>query len=137
MEITCTNCNTTISQVNYSCNATNRDYGYIILNNTSEYSIGEENVNNSETIDTEDYTYECPECDQELNYSWINNQIRENDTHKKIEHKIEIKGNKNRSGVTNNNIFICPTCDNSAVIGYTDKFNFCTKCKKESEIKNN
>lgn len=70
----CPECGEQIESLNYACHTTGREWGRAYIGNDG---ISDHNCTDSETSETDDYEYECPECGNIISYQYIEANIQE------------------------------------------------------------
>lgn len=71
--VTCPECESDLRELRYSCATAGREYGSASIMSDG---IGDHEMDDSSTDDSEDYTYSCPECSHSMTEEWVEENLQ-------------------------------------------------------------
>jgi len=139
----CPHCHALIDGVKYECYTSGKEWGRAYIN--KEGFFENYDCDDSETNDTSDYEYECPECGHSIYESDFENQTLEedereekvNEDNKPIEYDEDeeleelLSAGDNEDLPDKNEYFHCPKCSYPNFINRGEKTCDCVNCGKE------
>lgn len=143
MQFKCPYCEEIIDKVNYSCDTSGQEYGDACIDDEGEFTDHRHNDSNSN--DSDNYIYQCPECDHELDQSEL---IKVNDD-KKTEENTNEDGKPIQTPIVmplnelisdnsqsffqidstfNNDYVVCKECGEKNIIDENEESCACSNC---------
>jgi len=142
----CPHCEAWIENVKYFCYTSGKEWGSAFINEDGEFD--DHNSDDSETTDSNDYEYTCPECGASLGQQDFRQQTGEitpptpiiNEDNQPIHTQEDVKSKllatRNGSYLPDNNEYTtCPKCKKINFVQYDEHSYVCTKCNRTIKTK--